>query len=158
MQLFTSFTNSCLDFSLPFIIVLIFFSILPFLQWWKHHRDKDKCLPPGSMGWPYFGETLKLYTQNPNSFFSTRQKRYTKKYTCSRQYNTNICHLKSTCLLFKGPKNRTQQIVIYMVLSCGCSYTKYGRCGRNCSSDCEEFKTFYIMAQYVIYLKLIFNV
>ncbi|PNX72563.1 abscisic acid 8 -hydroxylase 2-like protein, partial [Trifolium pratense] len=28
------------------------------------------------MGWPYFGETLKLYTQNPNSFFSTRQKRY----------------------------------------------------------------------------------
>ncbi|KAI5397212.1 hypothetical protein KIW84_063144 [Lathyrus oleraceus] len=28
------------------------------------------------MGWPYFGETLKLYTQNPNSFFSSRQKRY----------------------------------------------------------------------------------
>ncbi|WCJ20494.1 Abscisic acid 8'-hydroxylase 1 [Euphorbia peplus] len=28
------------------------------------------------MGWPYIGETLKLYTQNPNSFFSIRQKRY----------------------------------------------------------------------------------
>ncbi|KEH40924.1 putative (+)-abscisic acid 8'-hydroxylase [Medicago truncatula] len=76
MQLFTSLTNSCLDFSHPFIILLLFFTILPFLQWWKHHRDKDKRLPPGSMGWPYFGETLKLYTQNPNSFFSTRQKRY----------------------------------------------------------------------------------
>lgn len=33
-------------------------------------------LPLGSMGWPYIGETLKLYTENPNSFFSTRQKRY----------------------------------------------------------------------------------
>ncbi|KAK1437081.1 hypothetical protein QVD17_02866 [Tagetes erecta] len=35
-------------------------------------------LPPGSMGWPYVGETLGLYTQNPNTFFSNRQKRYGK--------------------------------------------------------------------------------
>ncbi|MED6217452.1 hypothetical protein PIB30_017895 [Stylosanthes scabra] len=28
------------------------------------------------MGWPFLGETFKLYTQNPNSFFSNRQKRY----------------------------------------------------------------------------------
>ncbi|KAL0369831.1 UNVERIFIED_CONTAM: Abscisic acid 8'-hydroxylase 2 [Sesamum angustifolium] len=28
------------------------------------------------MGWPYIGETLKLYTQHPNSFFSLRLKRY----------------------------------------------------------------------------------
>ncbi|XP_061362707.1 abscisic acid 8'-hydroxylase 2-like [Gastrolobium bilobum] len=28
------------------------------------------------MGWPYIGETFKLYTQNPNTFFSNRQKRY----------------------------------------------------------------------------------
>jgi (+)-abscisic acid 8'-hydroxylase len=28
------------------------------------------------MGWPYIGETFKLYTENPNSFFSHRQKRY----------------------------------------------------------------------------------
>ncbi|WJX17019.1 (+)-abscisic acid 8'-hydroxylase [Trifolium repens] len=74
MQLFTLLTNSCLNFSLLFLFC--FFILLPFLQWWKHHRIKEKCLPPGSMGWPYFGETLKLYTQNPNSFFSTRQKRY----------------------------------------------------------------------------------
>ncbi|KAG8660196.1 hypothetical protein MANES_02G130400v8 [Manihot esculenta] len=48
--------------------------LLPlFLQW---HHSKDKRLPPGSMGWPYIGETLKLYTENPNSFFSNRQKRY----------------------------------------------------------------------------------
>lgn len=37
---------------------------------------KDKRFPPGSMGWPYIGETTKLYTQNPNSFISNRQKRY----------------------------------------------------------------------------------
>ncbi|XP_043703096.1 abscisic acid 8'-hydroxylase 2-like [Telopea speciosissima] len=28
------------------------------------------------MGWPYLGETLKLYTQSPNTFFSSRQKWY----------------------------------------------------------------------------------
>ncbi|XP_073153679.1 abscisic acid 8'-hydroxylase 2-like [Henckelia pumila] len=33
-------------------------------------------LPPGSMGWPYVGETLKFYTQHPNTFFSMRRKRY----------------------------------------------------------------------------------
>ncbi|GMH11193.1 hypothetical protein Nepgr_013034 [Nepenthes gracilis] len=43
-------------------------------QWWLH--DKHRRLPPGSMGWPYIGETLRLYTENPNSFFSNRQKRY----------------------------------------------------------------------------------
>ncbi|CAI8605280.1 unnamed protein product [Vicia faba] len=77
MQIFTSLLNSCLNSSLYFIIFLLFFSSFSLLlQWWKHHRHKDKHLPPGSMGWPYFGETLKLYTQNPNSFFSSRQKRY----------------------------------------------------------------------------------
>lgn len=28
------------------------------------------------MGWPYIGETLELYSQNPNVFFATKQKRY----------------------------------------------------------------------------------
>ncbi|KAM7479189.1 hypothetical protein LguiA_027402 [Lonicera macranthoides] len=39
------------------------------------HREKGE-LPPGSMGWPYIGETLQLYSQDPNVFFSTKQKRY----------------------------------------------------------------------------------
>ncbi|XP_050290859.1 abscisic acid 8'-hydroxylase 2 [Quercus robur] len=58
------------------LIPLLFCSLLlllPFLQW---HHPRHKRLPPGSMGWPYIGETLKLYTENPNSFFSNRQKRY----------------------------------------------------------------------------------
>ncbi|CAD5187715.1 unnamed protein product [Musa acuminata subsp. malaccensis] len=33
-------------------------------------------LPPGSMGWPYIGETLQLYSNNPNAFFALKQKRY----------------------------------------------------------------------------------
>lgn len=59
----------------------IFAIILLSLFLWRHllHpklKDKNRFLPPGSMGLPYLGETLKLYTENPNSFFSTRQKRY----------------------------------------------------------------------------------
>ncbi|XVE55899.1 hypothetical protein DITRI_Ditri03aG0194100 [Diplodiscus trichospermus] len=33
-------------------------------------------LPPGSMGWPWIGETLQLYSQEPNVFFAAKQKRY----------------------------------------------------------------------------------
>lgn len=32
-------------------------------------------LPPGSMGLAYIGETPKLFSQNPDDFFSTRQER-----------------------------------------------------------------------------------
>ncbi|KAL8154073.1 hypothetical protein V2J09_011833 [Rumex salicifolius] len=62
-----------------FIVFLLVFIITPtlilllLLQWRRHRRNR---LPLGSMGWPYIGETLRLYTENPNSFFSTRQKRY----------------------------------------------------------------------------------
>ncbi|KAL8116237.1 hypothetical protein AgCh_022659 [Apium graveolens] len=38
-------------------------------------RQKVK-LPPGTMGLPYFGETLQLYSQDPNVLFATKQKRY----------------------------------------------------------------------------------
>ncbi|XP_011072199.1 abscisic acid 8'-hydroxylase 1-like isoform X1 [Sesamum indicum] len=33
-------------------------------------------LPPGTMGWPYIGETFQLYSQNPNTFFSSKVKKY----------------------------------------------------------------------------------
>ncbi|OAY61198.1 abscisic acid 8'-hydroxylase 2 [Manihot esculenta] len=73
-----------------FLILLL----LPlFLQW---HHSKDKRLPPGSMGWPYIGETLKLYTQNPNSFFSRRQKRY------GNIFKTHI--LGCPCVMISSPE------------------------------------------------------
>ncbi|XP_042373259.1 abscisic acid 8'-hydroxylase 1-like [Zingiber officinale] len=33
-------------------------------------------LPPGSMGWPYVGETFQLYSNDPTTFFALKQKRY----------------------------------------------------------------------------------
>ncbi|XP_057953137.1 abscisic acid 8'-hydroxylase 2 [Malania oleifera] len=65
-----------LSLSSPVLLVLlcsILLLLLFFLQW---RHPQDKRLPPGSMGWPYIGETLKLYAQDPNSFFSNRQNRY----------------------------------------------------------------------------------
>ncbi|RVW57091.1 Abscisic acid 8'-hydroxylase 2 [Vitis vinifera] len=79
---FSPLSASFLFFLLLLLLLLlgtavVFFSLLPFrfLQW-RHHQHKRLPLPPGSMGWPYIGETLKLYTENPNSFFSNRQKRH----------------------------------------------------------------------------------
>lgn len=51
--------------------------VLVVLLQWRLHRKKQRWkLPPGSMGWPYIGETFRLYTENPNSFFATRQNKY----------------------------------------------------------------------------------
>ncbi|XP_027088675.2 abscisic acid 8'-hydroxylase 2 isoform X2 [Coffea arabica] len=79
MQLFfspTFDTSPSSVLSLPFNVVIcsLLLLVLIFRQW--RPSKLAKRLPPGSMGWPYIGETLKLYTQNPNSFFSTRQKLY----------------------------------------------------------------------------------
>ncbi|XP_021897462.1 abscisic acid 8'-hydroxylase 4-like [Carica papaya] len=42
----------------------------------KSEKKRMKNLPPGSMGWPYIGESLKLYSQNPDVFFQSRLQRY----------------------------------------------------------------------------------
>ncbi|CAL0312124.1 unnamed protein product [Lupinus luteus] len=42
----------------------------------KSQRITKPKLPPGSMGWPYIGETPQLYSQDPNVFFVSKQKRY----------------------------------------------------------------------------------
>lgn len=41
----------------------------------KKKRNTRCKLPPGSMGWPYLGQTLQLYSQDPNVFFTSKQKR-----------------------------------------------------------------------------------
>lgn len=33
-------------------------------------------LPPGTLGWPYIGETFQLYSQNPNVFFASKVKKW----------------------------------------------------------------------------------
>ncbi|XP_010414441.1 PREDICTED: abscisic acid 8'-hydroxylase 2-like [Camelina sativa] len=58
------------------ISVVVVLVVVLVLQWRLHRKEKRRRLPPGSMGLPYIGETLRLYTENPNSFFATRQNKY----------------------------------------------------------------------------------
>ncbi|PIA56462.1 hypothetical protein AQUCO_00700653v1 [Aquilegia coerulea] len=58
--------------SLPVLLTCILMSIN------KRKTKQRPKLPPGSMGLPYIGETYKLYSRNPNVFFSTKEKRYGK--------------------------------------------------------------------------------
>ncbi|KAI3460233.1 hypothetical protein Pfo_016896 [Paulownia fortunei] len=63
-----------------FVPVLIFFlTVLSYsisLRKKRKQHEKKTKLPPGSLGWPYIGETLQLYSQDPNVFFCTRETRY----------------------------------------------------------------------------------
>ncbi|PWA46586.1 ABA 8-oxidase [Artemisia annua] len=54
-----------------FLVALIWY----FFVRRRNSRDTAK-LPPGSLGWPYIGETLHLYSQDPNHFFAKKQKKY----------------------------------------------------------------------------------
>ncbi|KAE9597265.1 hypothetical protein Lal_00007458 [Lupinus albus] len=66
------------------IAILVFISIFFLTLLWyplikKHKKSQSIAkpkLPPGSMGWPYIGETPQLYSQDPNVFFASKQKRY----------------------------------------------------------------------------------
>ncbi|XP_038894709.1 abscisic acid 8'-hydroxylase 2 isoform X2 [Benincasa hispida] len=78
------------------LLLLCFFGLCVFLLCLQWRHPKHKLLPPGSMGWPYIGETFKLYTQNPNSFFSIRQKRY------GDVFKTHI--LGCPCVMISSPK------------------------------------------------------
>ncbi|KAG7568456.1 Cytochrome P450 superfamily [Arabidopsis thaliana x Arabidopsis arenosa] len=71
------------------VVVLLF-------QWWLHRKDQRRRLPPGSMGLPYIGETLRLYTENPNSFFASRQKKY------GEIFKTHI--LGCPCVMISSPE------------------------------------------------------
>ncbi|XP_057448823.1 abscisic acid 8'-hydroxylase CYP707A2-like [Lotus japonicus] len=53
------------------LIVLFRLLIKPFIS--KKH---NLPLPPGSMGYPYIGETFQMYSQDPNVFFASKIKRY----------------------------------------------------------------------------------
>lgn len=83
---------SILIFFVSLVILVTLFQLL-----WHHLLPKEKRrLPPGSMGWPYIGETLKLYTENPNSFFSNRRKRY------GNIFKTHI--LGCPCVMISSPE------------------------------------------------------
>jgi (+)-abscisic acid 8'-hydroxylase len=58
-----------------FIFLLTLLSYYIFLRRDKKEAHNRAKLPPGSMGWPYIGETLQIYSEDPNVFFATKQKR-----------------------------------------------------------------------------------
>lgn len=81
-----------------FIYVLIFLLtvLLYILRTGKRAVQGGAKLPPGSMGWPYIGETLQLYSQDPNFFFTTKQKRY------GEIFKTHI--LGCPCVMLASPE------------------------------------------------------
>ncbi|KAG6624659.1 abscisic acid 8'-hydroxylase CYP707A1-like [Carya illinoinensis] len=87
----------CGAFFCVFIFLLtIIFSYI-FLRGEKKEPQKRAKLPPGTMGWPYIGETLQMYSQDPNVFFAAKQKRY------GAIFKTNI--LGCPCVMLASPED-----------------------------------------------------
>ncbi|CAM8974228.1 unnamed protein product [Rhodiola kirilowii] len=72
--------------ALAYLVLIILLSVFSYPCIKQRNKIKEKSnlrkvssdlqLPPGSMGLPYVGETLNLYSQDPNVFFAEKQKRY----------------------------------------------------------------------------------
>ncbi|XP_021831722.1 abscisic acid 8'-hydroxylase 4 [Prunus avium] len=67
-----------------------------FIKKQKRNSKHKAKLPPGSMGWPYIGETLQMYSKDPNIFFASKQKRY------GEIFKTHI--LGCPCVMLASPK------------------------------------------------------
>ncbi|KAL0312332.1 UNVERIFIED_CONTAM: Abscisic acid 8'-hydroxylase [Sesamum radiatum] len=66
------FISLCL---FPFAaLILSFLLLLKFTPNFLSFGHIKLPLPPGTMGWPYIGETFQLYSQNPNTFFASKVK------------------------------------------------------------------------------------
>ncbi|CAK8569502.1 unnamed protein product [Lathyrus sativus] len=88
-----------MDESFPYIIVLFLLTLLSFKFFSKCKNRTNQTsakLPPGSVGWPYIGQTLQFYSQDPNVFFFTKQKRY------GEIFKTNI--LGCPCVMLASPE------------------------------------------------------
>ncbi|XP_059455748.1 abscisic acid 8'-hydroxylase CYP707A1-like [Corylus avellana] len=79
-----------------FIFLLTLILTYTFLGRGKKEPQKRATLPPGSMGWPYVGETLQLYSQDPSVFFAAKQKRY------GEIFKTHI--LGCPCVMLASPE------------------------------------------------------
>lgn len=59
------------SFVVPLLGLLFWYAVLR----WNKVRYKKKCLPPGTMGWPFFGETIEFLKHGP-SFMNNQKARY----------------------------------------------------------------------------------
>ncbi|KAL3844393.1 hypothetical protein ACJIZ3_001796 [Penstemon smallii] len=81
--------------SLCFLIFSSFFLLNYLLKFFSFGQVKLP-LPPGTMGWPYIGETFQLYSQNPNTFFASKVKKY------GSVFKTHI--LGCRCVMISSPE------------------------------------------------------
>ncbi|KAL8063803.1 hypothetical protein ABFX02_01G050400 [Erythranthe guttata] len=70
-----------MGFNMPLVfllasLVISFFALKWILKKIMSLGHVKLPLPPGTMGWPYIGETFHLYSQNPNTFFASKVKKY----------------------------------------------------------------------------------
>ncbi|KAE8055463.1 hypothetical protein FH972_012303 [Carpinus fangiana] len=72
--------------------IFLFHSLVKFFN----SSRRKLPLPPGSLGWPYIGETFHLYSQDPNVFFAEKQKRY------GSVFKTHI--LGCPCVMVSSPE------------------------------------------------------
>ncbi|KAK0585120.1 hypothetical protein LWI29_023658 [Acer saccharum] len=77
-------------------IVILFLFLFPCLFKLFDSVRRTLPLPPGSLGWPYIGETFQLYSQNPNVFFASKVKRY------GSIFKTHI--LGCPCVMISSPE------------------------------------------------------
>ncbi|KAI5656587.1 hypothetical protein M9H77_25380 [Catharanthus roseus] len=86
-----------MDFSsiLFFTLTSIFF-LLFLLRKFVASGARKLPLPPGTLGWPYIGETFQLYSQNPNVFFASKVKKF------GSIFKTHI--LGCPCVMISSPE------------------------------------------------------
>ncbi|KAK1558858.1 hypothetical protein Q3G72_007463 [Acer saccharum] len=78
------------------VLIFLFLSYNILKQIRRETKHGGPKLPPGSLGWPYIGETVQMYSQHPNVFFATKQKRY------GEIFKTHI--LGCPCVMLASPE------------------------------------------------------
>ncbi|KAF5735134.1 Abscisic acid 8'-hydroxylase 1 [Tripterygium wilfordii] len=82
-------------FWFSFASILLIFLLHSLVKFFNPNPRKLP-LPPGSLGWPYIGETFQLYSQDPNVFFASKQLRY------GSIFKTHI--LGCPCVMISSPE------------------------------------------------------
>ncbi|XP_039046806.1 abscisic acid 8'-hydroxylase 1-like [Hibiscus syriacus] len=75
---------------------ILFVPLFPYLRNLFKSNRRRPPLPPGTLGWPYIGETFHLYSKNPNIFFASKQQRY------GSIFKTHI--LGCPCVMISSPE------------------------------------------------------
>lgn len=94
--MFPLFLSNTIFYILLCLSTLIYYHVSKHRHVGKTHKPMPPKLPPGSMGWPYLGETLQFYSNDPNTFFSNKQKRF------GNVFKTHI--LGCPCIMLASPE------------------------------------------------------